>query len=542
MMTKKSDDFVKHALKQGKARFAVVGKGSSWTIFEGADLAKATADNGETLIKGSCQKKEKVLSFLVVGGTGEITVFKSKIFAAQVKADAKAFTFKGMSPQENAELELLAAELDGPLVEEIGRLKDAQQREAIVPLLNQARELAGAGELGQAKAKVAELKSRMVTKGDSADQAAQRKKLVMELQGDLSEKVGQLKNPQRETLTPVFNEALKLASEGDLKLATEKVALLKKGLAAASAKPWQGAAQPTANPSPRTGPTMGQRAASTTPKSPAEESKALQAEIAKLLKTLQAEWPDVAAQVVPNLKACLQETDAARQLERLRALRDETVELAEGHEALKDISASIPKAAPKDADQLQEEIIDILAYLQNSPLPAAQKAATLFTTKMRACLSETNADESLRKLNALRSEANQMKVAADIQRKQKQQVIEQVTKDFNEINGLLAELGFPPPLPGLKGLRRALQKNQGRRHQDQRGRGLRGGHPGPARRAEQIAPGQTNKERERCQGPPRRDPGQAHVGGEPEKTAGGETHRLAGQLAPRRRQKPQGLP
>jgi len=164
MKTKKSDEFVKQAQKLPRAKFAVVGKGSSWTLFTGSDLAKATPENGETLIQASYQKKPTTLSVMVVGGGPEVAILKTKVFADQLQRDAKSVTFKPVSPADNAELEKLQADLDITLGEQISKLPVAA-REAVVPLFNQAKKLAADGELGPARAKVAELKSRMGTNG-----------------------------------------------------------------------------------------------------------------------------------------------------------------------------------------------------------------------------------------------------------------------------------------------------------------------------------------------------------------------------------------
>ena len=89
MKFKKFDEFVDHAQKRPRTRFVVVGKGSSWRVYEGIDVADATAEKGESLIKASCQKKQSALSLLVVGGTTEVKILKEKIFAAQLKKDKR---------------------------------------------------------------------------------------------------------------------------------------------------------------------------------------------------------------------------------------------------------------------------------------------------------------------------------------------------------------------------------------------------------------------------------------------------------------------
>jgi hypothetical protein len=50
MKTKKIDEFIKLAQKRPRTKFAAVGKGTTWTIYEGPDLAKASAAKGESLI------------------------------------------------------------------------------------------------------------------------------------------------------------------------------------------------------------------------------------------------------------------------------------------------------------------------------------------------------------------------------------------------------------------------------------------------------------------------------------------------------------
>jgi hypothetical protein len=229
MKTKKSDEFLKLAEKRPRTRFAVVGQGTTWTFYEGADLAKAAADKGETLIRATCQRSPTAMTVLVAGGTPEITLFKSRVFAAQLKADPKALAFKAVKAEDHAELEQLQAELDGHLVETVGALSTDKQH-AVLPLLQQAQAAAGDGDIATAKAKVQELK-RLLNAASAPDgDTAQRKALTAELQGHLVEQVAKLKGPQRDTLLRVFNEALKLATSGDLKLAQAKVVELKSAL------------------------------------------------------------------------------------------------------------------------------------------------------------------------------------------------------------------------------------------------------------------------------------------------------------------------
>lgn len=231
MKTKKSDEFLKLAEKRPRTKFAVVGQGTSWTIYEGADLAKATADKGEVLIRATCQRASAALKMLVVGGAPELTVFKSRVFAAQLKANPKAMVFKTVKAEETAELEQLQAELDGTLVEQVGMLPGGT-RDALLPLLQEAQALAGDGDVAAAKLKVQELKRRLGAGSGSgpADDSAQRKALTAELQGRLVEEVGKVRSPYREPLVRLVNEAMKLAAGGDLKLAKDKVAELKAGI------------------------------------------------------------------------------------------------------------------------------------------------------------------------------------------------------------------------------------------------------------------------------------------------------------------------
>lgn len=230
MKTKKSDEFIKQIQKRPRTKFAVVGKGTSWTFYEGADLAKATATKEESFIRATCQRGP-VLKLLVVGATPEINVLKSRVFAAQLKANPKAMTFKPVQAEDHAALEQLQAELDGTLVEQVGALP-GPAREAALPLLHEAQALADEGDLAGAKAKVQELKSRLGANQPPADEAAQRKALTGELQGPLVGEVGRLKSPQRDLPLRLFNEAIKLVSGGDLKLAKDKVAELKAALKA----------------------------------------------------------------------------------------------------------------------------------------------------------------------------------------------------------------------------------------------------------------------------------------------------------------------
>ena len=231
MKTKKIDEFIKLAQKRPRTKFAVVGKGTTWTFYEGADLAKASASKGETLIAATAQRAQTALKMLVIGGTPELTLLKTKVFAAQLKTDAKAVTFKTVKAEDNAELDKLQAELDGPLVEQVGNLP-GPAREAALPLLQEAQAAAGDGDLATAKAKVQELKRRLGATAPPVDDAAQRKALTAELQGRLVEEVGKVRSPYRDPLLRLFNDAVKLVAGGDLKAAKEKIGELKIGIAA----------------------------------------------------------------------------------------------------------------------------------------------------------------------------------------------------------------------------------------------------------------------------------------------------------------------
>ena len=165
MKTKKAEEFLKRALTLPKLKFAVVGAGTTWTIYEGADLAKAVAQPGEQLIKANCvRKKENQLAIAVVGEPADGKVFKDKVFKKQVEKDPKSMTFKVVSAKEDSALDALANELDGTLVELVGNLP-AEQRNALLPLLNEAKGFVADGDLAQAQAKVQEIKKR--TSGSS---------------------------------------------------------------------------------------------------------------------------------------------------------------------------------------------------------------------------------------------------------------------------------------------------------------------------------------------------------------------------------------
>ena len=230
MKTKKIDEFMKLAQKRPRTKFAAVGKGTTWTIYEGPDLAKASAAKGETMIAATAQRAQATLKMLVVGGTPELTLLKTKVFAAPLKADAKSVTFKTVKSEDNAELEKMQAELDGTLVEQVGALPNPT-RDAVLPLLQEAQAAAGDGDLATAKAKVQELKRRLGATPPPVDDAAQRKALTAELQGPLVEAVGKVRSPYRDPLLRLFNDAVKLVAGGDLKAAKEKIATLKIGIA-----------------------------------------------------------------------------------------------------------------------------------------------------------------------------------------------------------------------------------------------------------------------------------------------------------------------
>lgn len=227
MKTKKAEDFIKEAQKKPRTRFAVVGKGSSWTIYEGTDLGNASPGNGEEVIKATCEKSQAALKLLVVGGTAEIATLKTKVFAKELKENSKAMEFKAVSGEDNSELEKLSDQLDGPLVEQVAKLP-TETREEAVTLLNQAKVLVEQSDLGAAKAKVEELR-RKLGLGDSPEQA-ERKSLLAQLQGRLVEEVAKRKSPGREELIQLVNDAMKLAKDGDLEVAKEKVAKIKEAL------------------------------------------------------------------------------------------------------------------------------------------------------------------------------------------------------------------------------------------------------------------------------------------------------------------------
>jgi hypothetical protein len=161
MKTDKGDVFLEHVKKQAKnVKFAVVGKGSKWWIFEGTDLKSAAPKTDEdAMFKGSCRMRQKNFNFLVVGGSAETKVLKEKIFHSQLQDTPKAFSFKTINAKEYAECEALLNTLE-ILVEEVGRAS-ADKRYAVVALFNEANDLAADGTLDAARAKVAELQQRL---------------------------------------------------------------------------------------------------------------------------------------------------------------------------------------------------------------------------------------------------------------------------------------------------------------------------------------------------------------------------------------------
>jgi hypothetical protein len=228
MKTKKSDEFITAALKKPRTHLALVGKGSSWTIYEGTDVDKATPGKGEEVIHASCQKKQTALNLLVVGGSNEITVFKTKVFAAQIKKDPKAITFKPVSKEEHAELDKLQSALDSDLVQQVSKSPPDLQK-ALLPLLNEAKHLLIDGEIAAAKLKVQELQQRLGSQDVSGDES-ERKVLLEHLQGSLVGKIARLKGPQRDEVLKEFNDAIKLVKTGDLQVAKKKVADLQESL------------------------------------------------------------------------------------------------------------------------------------------------------------------------------------------------------------------------------------------------------------------------------------------------------------------------
>src|SRR5262245_45749708 len=117
MKTKKCEDFIKRAQGlTGKVKFAAVGKGSTWQLFEGSDLVAAEAKDGKSMIKASCQYKQKAFKVVVVGGSTETNIFKQRIFADPLKANPNLMTFKAVSAADDAALEQIIGQLEGTLV------------------------------------------------------------------------------------------------------------------------------------------------------------------------------------------------------------------------------------------------------------------------------------------------------------------------------------------------------------------------------------------------------------------------------------------
>lgn len=252
MKTKKADDFVKRALSLPKLRFAVVGSGTSWTLYEGADLPKAEADvgPGEQLIKVNCQRKSATqLQMAVIGAAAELKIVKDKVFQHQVGANPKGFLFKTVSAQEDGALGALEAEMDSALAETIGSLP-AALRDELLPLYNEAKRFVEVGDSGQASAALARIKARLATRNDTPQQAAARQKLVGRLRGEMVEELARLTRDRREQLQGPFNDVLRLAQSGDVAQAIEAVARLERALAGGPAPSDAGKAAPKPLPKP----------------------------------------------------------------------------------------------------------------------------------------------------------------------------------------------------------------------------------------------------------------------------------------------------
>jgi hypothetical protein len=285
--------------------------------------------------------------------------------------------------------------------------------------------------------------------GDSAE----RKQLTAALQGVLSEEVGRLPAAQREALVPLFNEAKSLATDGDLAQARLKVADLKQRLAAGAGGQPQPAAQPNATPWNAARPTGGPQARPAQP--PAAGTKALQVEIMSLLKGIQPSWPDAFNQLLTEYKQCLDEKDPAQRQQRLQAVRDRVIQVAQDDQVLNEVFA--PKAGqpapPKLAQDpvgVQQEIMDVLQHLSNSPLSDGEKGQLRqILAGLRDCLKVTDPGQKLQRLQALRGQALQLKTVMGTRQPQPaaappttSPASDEVVKELQE---LLPELFFAVP-------------------------------------------------------------------------------------------------
>lgn len=233
MKTRKADEFIKRALSLSKLRFAAVGSGTTWTLYEGPDLAKARGDAGpdEQLISVSCQRKsDKQLAMAVVGAAPEMKILKDKVFHHQLASNPKLILFKTVSPQEEGELLALDTELDATLAETLAALP-AALREELLPLFNEARQLVDEGDTGRASAAIAQIKARLTTRNDDPQQAAARKKLLARLEGEVVQEIARLPRDRRDQLLGPYNELKRLAAQGDPKLAIAKLAQFERILA-----------------------------------------------------------------------------------------------------------------------------------------------------------------------------------------------------------------------------------------------------------------------------------------------------------------------
>jgi hypothetical protein len=466
MKTKKVDEFLKRALTLPKLKFAVVGQGTTWTLYEGPDLAKAVAQPGEQLIKASCvRKKEDLLAVAVIGEAAEAKIFKDKVFKKHLETAPKSMTFKVVSAKEHGALDALANEIDGTLVELVGRLP-ADKRNAAVALLNEAKELVAEGDLVAAQAKVQEIKTRTsgsgaATSGSSGgtgssgggtggshatpDEAAIRKRLLSRLRGQLVEQIAQLPSPRRLALTAPFNDAVKEATEGDLKAALLKLAQLEKAVAGgdpaastAGAKPGQ---QPAQGVAPSTG--SAQTAAQAAPKAaskplpPTPQPKSLadlQDEVVAAINNLPDDLgPVFMGKHRAELIKLVQDTAGVSKIADATAARTKVL-------ALRDRATAIRKLAT-DVSAMNKAMLALALAFPNRQreltTQAAQAAASDDPAVLAAALAKMRQEH-----DRLKSEGppKAAKAQATIEKATPEELAEMARKSYAECNALVENL------------------------------------------------------------------------------------------------------
>src|SRR5262249_15736826 len=117
--------------------------------------------------------------------------------------------------------EALLVQLEGSLLDQVTKVK-GPERERLIALRNETLNRTKEADLPLAREKVAERREGLETNA-----------LLGQLEGRLVEQINKLKNPPRDQLIALRNEAINLARNGNLQLAKEKavqlVALLTKG-------------------------------------------------------------------------------------------------------------------------------------------------------------------------------------------------------------------------------------------------------------------------------------------------------------------------